>query len=471
MLLPPLPDEFAGAELPDRRLKARLRAIATRIAEFPSEGLPVAFDRESEILGVYRFLTNDRVDASKVLLSHISSTVARCAAAERVLVVHDTTEFAFSGDREGCYRLAGGRRGFCGHFSIAISADGRRRPLGALAYATVKRREERQPGRSWQEAFEDPDKESLRWMQGVVAASEHVGGRAATIHVMDREGDSWELLEKLMGGEHQFVVRMTHDRVLSTGGKVSATLADAPLKLTREVELSERGGERRPPAATKKHPPRLERAATLGVSAVVVQLRRPTHIGVGPDSLPLHVVHVRELETPPNAEPVDWRLLTNLPIDDAEQIAQIVDIYRTRWLIEEFFKALKTGCSFLKRQAESLTVLERILALYTAAAWRLLALRWISRSEPDAPATTIVTPVQLSLLQDHARRTKFSSVPTAGEAAAALAELGGHMRQNGPPGWQVLGRGFDRLTERELGWFAAVAAMAKSQGSKDGVEM
>jgi IS4 transposase len=46
-------------------------------------------------------------------------------------------------------------------------------------------------------------------------------------------------------------------------------------------------------------------------------------------------------------------LYTSEPIDTAEQLLTIVDQYRSRWVIEEFFKALKTGCAFEKRQLES----------------------------------------------------------------------------------------------------------------------
>jgi len=36
----------------------------------------------------------------------------------------------------------------------------------------------------------------------------------------------------------------------------------------------------------------------------------------------------------------------------------------------------------------------------------------------------------------------------------ALAALGGHLRSNGPPGWIVLGRAFDKLLVLEQGWIA-----------------
>jgi hypothetical protein len=462
MLLPSLPDEFADALLPDERLLGRLEAIAQAVERCPSEGFPVAFGRTAELEGAYRFFNNERVVASQVFASHFGATVGRCEREKKVLVVHDSTECAFSGDRDGLYKLSNQRRGFIGHFSMALSADGTRRPLGTLAYATLKR-VEKNPDDTWIKRFNDPTKESLRWFAGVDAAERHLGGRASAVHVMDREGDSWELFQHLLDGGHAFVIRLSKERALPGGGKLSAALADAPVVLHREVKLSERPDDEKRPAAKRKHPAREERLATLGVSAVSVDFRRPKHIADAPPSLAVNVVHVHELGAPDGADPVEWRLVTNLPIDDAASIAFVVDAYRARWVIEEFFKSLKTGCSFLKRQAESLAVLERILAVYTPAAWRLLLLRWVSRHSPDAPAETVVTPVQLQCLRYAVRRTKFSSRPTAREAALAVAELGGHILNNGEPGWLVLGRGLDRLAEREMGWLDALQALAEGR--------
>jgi hypothetical protein len=36
-----------------------------------------------------------------------------------------------------------------------------------------------------------------------------------------------------------------------------------------------------------------------------------------------------------------------------DQVAAVVDHYRGRWTIEEFFKAIKTGCALEARQLES----------------------------------------------------------------------------------------------------------------------
>lgn len=76
----------------------------------------------------------------------------------------------------------------------------------------------------------------------------------------------------------------------------------------------------------------------------------PAHV---PKSLTLNVVEVREVDPPKNEAPVIWRLATTEPVDTEEQVAAVVDAYRQRWLVEEFFKALKTGCRFQQLQLES----------------------------------------------------------------------------------------------------------------------
>jgi hypothetical protein len=118
--------------------------------------------------------------------------------------------------------------------------------------------------------------------------------------------------------------------------------------------------------------------------------------------------------------------------------------------LEEFFKALKTGCRFERRQLESYQSLDNALAIFLPIAVRLLALRAASRVTPSGPCTTL-TSQQLAILRLHTTRP-MSRVPTNEEATTALAEFGGHLRSNGPPGWVVLGRALDRLLLIEIGW-------------------
>jgi hypothetical protein len=185
-----------------------------------------------------------------------------------------------------------------------------------------------------------------------------------------------------------------------------------------------------------------------------------------PPTLRLNVVTVQEADPPRGEKPVCWRLLTTEPIDSAVAIEGIVDHYRARWVIEEFFKALKTGCAFEKRQLESFRALVNALAIFSVIAWRLLLLRSVVRRSPEAPAEDALTARQVKVLQTVSKirgpgvpRVDIPSTrPTAQDALYAVAQLGGHLKNNGWPGWQVLGLGYDSLLLVELGWIAREAS-------------
>jgi IS4 transposase len=84
-----------------------------------------------------------------------------------------------------------------------------------------------------------------------------------------------------------------------------------------------------------------------------------------------------------DAAPVAWYLVTSESVDTVEQVEAVVDAYRARWVIEELFKALKTGCNFERRQLESSQSLRIALATFLPIAVQLLALRRAARAEPD----------------------------------------------------------------------------------------
>ena len=150
---------------------------------------------------------------------------------------------------------------------------------------------------------------------------------------------------------------------------------------------------------------------------------------------------------------MEWFLLTDLPISNDEQIAFVVDCYRGRWTVEEYFKALKTGCQYEKRQLETAHSLLNALAVLAPVAWRLLLLRHLARHAPERPASAALTSSQLDVLHAVAKRP-ISARPTVREAMLAIAGLGGHLPRNGDPGWLVLGRGMHDLLLLELGWRA-----------------
>lgn len=445
-------DEVRTANFGDKRLTARLVALSERLAKAPDRSFPKAAGSDAALEATYRFLGNDAVTPATVLQPHVDATAARCAAAETVFVAHDSTEFRFTTHREGIGRVAGDATyGFIGHFALAVAAKNRA-PLGVIGFEPIFRERGSRTNRH-SERRPVEDRESRRWLE-LVQRADGVLGETTAVHVMDREADAYELLAAL-AGKHRFIIRLNFDRAVDTTlgrGRISDVVRRAKTLLTREVNLSARTPRRGdPPSRAKKHPYRTSRAAVLSISAVSVIIRRPNHVGASaPKTLSLNVVRVHEKRVGRDIEPVEWRLVTNERIDSAEDIAAIVDGYRARWLIEEYFRALKQGCAYEKRQLESRHALLNALAVFTPIAWQLLALRQLSRDDRALPADRILSPLKLTILQRHPD-VKLRNDPTIRDAMLGIAALGGHIKNNGDPGWQVLGRGYEDLLLLERG--------------------
>lgn len=446
--------EVETAELGDKRLTSRLVRLVERLARAPDQSFPKAAGSDAALEATYRFLGNDAVMPEAIMAPHVAATRDRCLQAEAIFVAHDSTEFRFSTEREGLGRLATeSSHGFLGHFAFAVSAASRA-PLGILGMETVFReRGSRNPRHSTRRP--PGERESQRWLALVRRVAVVVGDGVPTVHVMDREADGYELLTALSAEKHEFIVRLRFDRAVDRTvgrGRISDVIRGRRTLLTRDVTLSARIPRHNEPLSrAKKHPYRRARQAVLRVSASAVAVQRPEQFRTDvPETLRLNVVRVQEMNAPRGVDPVEWRLVTSLPIDTPEDVALVVDGYRARWVIEEYFRALKQGCAYEKRQLESKHALLNALAVFTPLAWQLLALRQLSRDTPDIPAERVLSPLKIKLLQRHPE-IKLIQKPTVRQAMLAIAALGGHIKNNGDPGWQVLGRGYEDLLLLERG--------------------
>ena len=444
-------DEFAEARLGDLRRTRRLQEIARVIEDMPDAGFPQMVESDGELEAIYRFLGNEEVKADAVLAPHIKSTLSRAKQFPLCLMVHDTTAFEFSGDREGLGLMPGKQQGFFAHYALAVLPGPARIPLGVAGLERITRKvrksSERKPHSYY--TSQDPTRESLRWGRVLEGIEEQRDGFEC-IHVMDREADMFDLMAQAVRDGARFVIRGDKERALvNEAGLVKGLLAKTQPREHREVEVGERVAKRRELIKPKPGASRKRRVAKLAVGSHTIEIRRPDTSHAAETSLKLNLVHVWEPAPPRGQAPVEWVLFTTEPVDTKAQLNAIVDYYRSRWLIEEFFKALKSGCAFEKRQLESFKALSNALAVFSAVAWRMLLARAISRSYPGASANSVISKVELHCLT---QRLKLQRPPsTAQEALYAVARLGGHLKRNGDPGWQTLGRGFEKLILLEAG--------------------
>lgn len=454
--------EYLDADLGDERRRARLLKVAAAAARQPAASLRASAENDAALEGTYRLLNNPAVTADDIFTPHQRQTGIRAGEYDSVLVVHDTTSLAFKGDgREGLGRLhkQGGKQGFYLHTALAVAEDALRTPLGIVHFEAITRAEAPPAKRSHREYRDDPLHEGRRWLRGFQEAEKELSSRTQCVHVMDREGDSYEHLWKIAAAGSRYVIRMATDRSTTTpiaGSKarvsVRTTVASVPFTLEREVKLCRRV---KGPGPKQTNPPREHRLARLALRAHEVELRRPESAGPdAPKTLRVGVVQVQELAPPDGQPPVEWTLLTNLPVDDDGAMARVVDIYRARWLVEEYFKALKTGCAIEKREHESFDALLNVVALFLPIAWRLLALRALAASDSPRPAAQALTATQLDVIRA-LLPGQLPKSPSVADAMWATAALGGHRNRRKHPGWMVLGRGLEKLLLAEEVWLAA----------------
>jgi hypothetical protein len=368
--------EFAGIHLGDRRLTKRLVSCVGVVQSDPAQSFPRAFGNGSALEGFYRLVGNARVHHGVLGDHHAEKTWERALSSTgtgAIIVAHDTTEYAFTNEflREGLEPIGSSRQGFYGHHALAVAETGLPVVHGVLGTHPYVLRD-----RAWHWiAGDDSELEmgsgSDRWMWLFQSVRNDTPPEAEVVHVMDREGDFFPMLAEMELQDAHFVVRVSHNRIVDDGERLSDLLDQQPVVAKRDVPLSRRTDHGRCLSAKKTHLARDSRSATLSLRFRQVELRpsalqKRAKLDIAP--VKLHVVDVRE-ESPPEDQPaVHWRLYTNLDVTNAAEALRVVDIYRRRWLIEEFFKAIKTGCAYLKRQATTRSALLDTLAMLVPVA-------------------------------------------------------------------------------------------------------
>jgi len=144
--------------------------------------------------------------------------------------------------------------------------------------------------------------------------------------------------------------------------------------------------------------------------------------GVWPAGVDVNVVRVWEPNPPKGAEAVEWLLLTSEPVETEADIKAVVEGYRTRWVIEEYFCAVKTGCGFERRQLESAHALFNMLAFCLVLAYVLLLMRSLAREDTRRPAAEVLSPQQLACLRLLSPKG-LAKAPTVREALLRVAAL------------------------------------------------
>jgi hypothetical protein len=116
-------------------------------------------------------------------------------------------------------------------------------------------------------------------------------------------------------------------------------------------------------------------------------------------------VYVTEENPPPGVTPLEWMLLSNIEVADFKTAVERIEWYVLRWLIEIYFKILKSGCRVEQTLLASGERLKRYLALISVVAWRLFWLTYVNRQDSEASCRSILTEDEWQALYCKVRKT------------------------------------------------------------------
>ena len=185
----------------------------------------------------------------------------------------------------------------------------------------------------------------------------------------------------------------------------------------------------------------------MSVSWQAVTLRSPRNVPGPETQLHAWVVRTWEANPPPGVTPIEWLLLTSVPVQTLDDALERIDWYTCRWIVEEYHSCLKTGCAIEKSQLQHAQRLQRLLAFLSILAVRLLQLRDLARTSPERPARQVVQGVLVQMIA-YRPHTDPNTMPLA-FFWRAVAGLGGFpgRKSDGQPGWKRLWHGWLRLLD------------------------
>jgi hypothetical protein len=413
--------------LGDKRREKRLTKLVSDLSSDMSSSIVQCCDGWAETKAGYRLLSNEAVTWTGILEPHRAKTVERMSSFGRVLCIQDTTELDFTGhpSMQGMGRLNHEyRHGMYCHPTLAVSETSI--VLGVLDTWMWAR----------QPVGETDIRESIRWTEGYQRVAELKGELSETelVYVADREADIRELMTE---AHHQnyaahWLIRAKHNRVTGDGrlwerlnaavalGTIEFTLPRTATRQTRQVELTLR--------VERVTLPKTPQAPELSVTAILAT----------------------EVNPPDGESAIEWRLLTDEKVTTLTEAAARVAWYRQRWMIEVFFRTLKTGCKVEELQLNTKDRLEKALVIYMIIAWRVLLLMTTGRELPDLSCEVIFDREEWQAAWIVSKKTPLPlTPPPLGEMLLIVARFGGFLarKHDGHPGAEALWRGLQRISD------------------------
>ena len=439
-------EELNGTKFNDKRLEKRVMLMVDRLADRPEASMPAAMASWAETKAAYRFLDSEKVTPEAIRSGHIQSTVERAAQETRVLIIQDTSSIDFTKHRDTTglgYLESIYTRGLFTHSALCCTTEGV--PLGLLGQEIWARDLKKLDKRRKKQSRPFAEKESARWVRTLETSLYPLPEAVSTVTIADREADIFELFAASRPARDDLLIRACRDRRVKVEDEVAhlwGVLRTNPIRNIITVEVE----------ATKKRKKRTARCSLCFDKVLILPPQNSPH----QEAVSLYGVLVWEEETPEGEEPLEWLLLTTLPVESLEEALQCMEWYSYRWLVERYHFVLKSGCRVEKLQLETAERLERAIAVYSIVAWRLLWLTYEARQSPEASCERALERHEWESLYCTIHQTNLppSEPPTLRQAVRWIAHLGGFLGRkcDGEPGVMVIWRGLRRLEDISNTW-------------------
>jgi hypothetical protein len=461
--------EMGTIELGDVRLKNRLQVILQRIFASPVGSLQTACKGWAETIAAYRFFNNEKVTEAALLAPHKEATMQRVKAQKRVLVIQDTTEIDYSTKKE----LEGKgplnyeeRQGFFAHSQYVVTPE--RLPMGIWGTKIYARDQCKEKVSRKSQPIES--KESYRWVEGYRDAcllAEMAPG-TEVISTSDREGDihelflEWQVRSQQGKATAEWLIRSCQDRCLESfdigdavpvAGKLRAAVEQSAVLGTIEFNVKKHSGSKKVKGGHVKTL-RQARRVIQEIRAIEVTLKAPWRKGAKLEAVKISVVSAREKNPPAGQDPIEWVLLTSLPVAGFEAAQEVVSLYLVRWDIEVFHRVLKTGCRIEKLQLTKAERIKPAIVLYMIVSWRIMYVMQIGRVCPDLPCDVVFDEAEWRAVYHVVKLKPAMEKPSLSEMVKMIASLGGFLgrKGDGEPGAQSMWQGIGRARDFALAW-------------------
>jgi hypothetical protein len=446
-------EQFGQCDLKDKRRTQRLVQMAASALCHPSGSLPEQTTDAADLKAAYRLFGCEDVTFEDIVRPHWTQTRQRPPGV--YLVLNDTTEVDF-GIRRKLRGMGptgnGGGWGFLLHSALVVGAEDE-----AIFGLVGQKIRYRKPAPKKEDSTQrlKRDRESVLWGQVIDQVGPPAEG-VRWVHVMDRGADNFEVYCHCRQQQADWVVRVTQKQrgaIVPDGQTMALKRYLQTLPSSGEYELQLRARAAQPKRghkpSRKAQPARTAKVEVrFGPLEIPFPKQKSPYLKrLSPIPIAMWAVHAVEVDPPKDVEQVEWILLTSLPVVSFDDAWRILGYYEKRWLIEEYHKALKTGCRVESRQLQSKDGLERITALLSVVAVRLLQLKSAARTNPACPARNLVPLHWIKMLLAARKRSKLTVAMTIREFYREVAKLGGFLgrKSDGEPGWITIWRGWQKL--------------------------